>query len=271
MIRRLALAIAVAVAAAVAITGPAAAAGAEAGCSLASTGGTVVRSVDGRTYRLNVPGGLSGSMPLVLSLHGGGQPASLHEAESGWNGYAAANHFIVAYPQATNNLWNFGAGSPDVTWLRHVVADISATYCVDAHRVHAEGYSNGGSMTNRLGCDAADLFASFSSYAGSSATITGTGCTPSRAISSAQMDSVLDPIQPFQLQARFEWVNRNACSAMSFEFSFLAEVWHHRPCAGGTEVLWVDYYAGSHNWPIGPAAADIRNRIWGLFRANPLP
>jgi polyhydroxybutyrate depolymerase len=240
-------------------------------CSVASTGRTVTRTVNGRPYLLNVPAGLTGPSPLLLSLHGGGEPTTFHEAETGWDAFAASNHFIVAYPEAVRSIWNFAQGSPDVTYLRDVVADISGTWCVDPSHVHAEGYSNGGSMTNRLACDANDLFASVSSYAGSSATITGSPCTPARPVSIAEMDSYLDPIQPFEEQARFEWVRHDSCTAMAFEFSVLAEVWHHRPCAAGTEVLFVDYYAGSHNWPIGPANSDIRDRIWALFKANPRP
>ncbi len=249
----------------------AAASGADTACSMDPTDGTVTRMVGARPYRLRVPPGLTGPSPLLLSLHGGGEPSAFHETETGWNGFAATQHFIVAYPEGINMLWDFGQGSPDVTYLRNVVSDIESSWCVDRRHVHAEGYSNGGSMANRLGCDSSDVFASFASYAGSDATVTGAPCAPSRPVANAQMDSALDPAQPFELQARSVWVNRNGCTNMQFEFSALAEVWHHRPCSAGTEVLWLDYYAGSHNWPIGPANADIRNRIWGLFVAQPLP
>ncbi len=216
----------------------AAASGADTACSMDPTDGTMTRMVGARPYRLRVPPGLTGPSPLLLSLHGGGEPAAFHETETGWNGFAATQHFIVAYPEGINLLWDFGQESPDVTYLRNVVSDIESSWCVDRRHVHAEGYSNGGSMANRLGCDSSDVFASFASYAGSDATVTGAPC---------------------------------ARTNMQFEFSALAEVWHHRPCSAGTEVLWLDYYAGSHNWPIGPANADIRNRIWGLFVAQPLP
>lgn len=121
------------------------------GCSSQATDRTVTRQLGDRTYLLHVPEGLGGGpVPVLLSLHGMGQGAAPHEQETGWSGYAADHHFIVAYPEGVERRWDFGAGSTDVDFLRAVVDDIAATWCVDRHRVHAEGYSNGAMMVERL-------------------------------------------------------------------------------------------------------------------------
>lgn len=59
------------------------------------------------------------SAPLLIGLHGTGDTAAGMEAETGWSGYAAAHHFIVAYPQgiALARTWHFEQGSIDVAFL----------------------------------------------------------------------------------------------------------------------------------------------------------
>ena len=78
------------------------------GCTLASTGGTIKRQVNGRDYWVNVPDGLPGpSAPLLLGLHGFLQTPVTeagiagHEQTTGWSDIAATEKFIVAYPSAS--------------------------------------------------------------------------------------------------------------------------------------------------------------------------
>src|SRR5688572_17384643 len=79
---------------------PAAAAAAEPGCTMDPTAGTVTQNLGERTYRVNVPSGLSGEhVPLLLSLHGFGSSAGQVEQYTGWTPFAKARGFIVAYPQ----------------------------------------------------------------------------------------------------------------------------------------------------------------------------
>jgi polyhydroxybutyrate depolymerase len=242
------------------------------GCGLDATGGTLERSVGDRVYDLHVPQGLSGpSVPLVLSLHGYGEPRPQHERETGWPAFAAGHGFIVAFPQGVARRWDFAAGSADVAWLREVVADVSATWCVDPSRVYAEGYSNGAMMVERLACDAADVFAAVAAYAGASPSAMGGGaCEPSRPIAVGIFQSLLDPISsyPVGVANRDEWVSRNACPSGAAEEGVIAEAIRYAPCQSGVEVVWRVYAAQSHNWPTGPDGADIATRIWQLFDRN---
>lgn len=245
-----------------------------AACTLEPSGGTVERGLGDRVYDLHVPAGLSGpSVPLVLSLHGYGEPRPQHERETGWPAFAAGHGFIVAFPQGVERRWDFAAGSPDVAWLKEVVADVSATWCVDPARVYAEGYSNGAMMVERLACDAAGTFAAVAAYAGASPSALGGGpCEPSRPIAVGVFQSLLDPISsyPVGVSNRDEWVARNACPAGTTEAGVLVEAARYAPCRAGVEVVWRVYGAQSHNWPTGPDAADIVTRMWGLFERNPL-
>lgn len=111
-----------------------------ASCSLDPTGGTVNRSLAGRSYLLRIPAGLEGpEAPLLVSLHPLFYSASQQESSTGWSGYADTHGFIVAYPQGLLNSWNFPQNSYDVAFLRSVVDDIKASYCVDDDRVFSDG------------------------------------------------------------------------------------------------------------------------------------
>ena len=119
-----------------------------------------------RTYRVHVPPSYDGSVPvpLVLDIHGLGSNAEQQEAISGMRAESDAHGFLVVYPQGVNDTWNAGtccgnATIDDVGFLRALVASIATEANIDGRRVYATGLSNGGAMTQRLACDAADVFA----------------------------------------------------------------------------------------------------------------
>ncbi len=140
--------------------------------------------VDGRerSYRLHIPPGLVPSAPsaLVVGLHGGGGNGANLQAKVGLDAIADREGFLVAYPDGSGRLddylltWNAGnccgyaldEQVDDTAFLRAMVADIARTYSIDPRRVYATGMSNGGMMSYRLACEAADLFAAVAPVAG---------------------------------------------------------------------------------------------------------
>jgi polyhydroxybutyrate depolymerase len=159
-----------------------------------------------RTYRLFVPAGLAGKAPLVIALHGGLGSGKQFESNSGLNGLATANGFLVAYPDGVGRsadgtggvrTWNAGTCCgpaaarkvDDVAFLRAVVRDISATRMVDRSRVYAVGHSNGGMMALRLACAASGVFAA---VAVQSASLATPGCSPRRPVSLLQIHGSAD-------------------------------------------------------------------------------
>ncbi len=275
---------AVVAAVAAAVVAPAAfgaspAAAAEPGCTFTPTGGTITRTLGDRTYLVNVPAGLTGThVPLLLSLHGFGSSGSQDESFTGWTPFAAAKKFIVAYPQGRpseySGAWDpYTANSADVSYLRQVVADISATWCVDPQRVHADGWSNGAVMSQRLACAAADTFASVTSYGGGTPTLAGfaTGCSPSRPISVGLFAGQFDFTYAGLGQNTTEWRAVDGCGATPVSTSDSYGSTKTYSCAAGTKVVSRVVSFTSHNWPFGAQAEDQRNRMWAFFQANPRP
>jgi polyhydroxybutyrate depolymerase len=255
-----------------------AAAGAASDCSLTPTGGTITRTLDGRTYNLHVPQGLSGArVPLLLVLHGFGSTASQVEQYSGWSGFAQDRGFIVAYPQARpyeySGAWDpYSPSSADVTFARDVVADIAAQWCVDPARVHIDGWSNGAVMSQRVACDAADVFASASSYAGGTPTLSGFGtpCRPTRPISVMLLAGQWDPVWFGLAQNTSEWRAVNGCSSTATRSTDQYGSTDTYACQSGTSVVTRTVNNTGHEWPSGAVGADQRARMWAFFTANPM-
>jgi len=125
--------------------------------------------VRNRTFLVHVPPSYTGlsTVPLVLDLHGLGSNSSQQAGLSGFREKSNQVGFIVAWPQGVRNSWNaFGCcgtadffNIDDPAFLRAVVARISQLGRIDSKRVYITGLSNGGFMTHRMACVAADIFA----------------------------------------------------------------------------------------------------------------
>ncbi|MCK6576693.1 MAG: dienelactone hydrolase family protein [Anaerolineae bacterium] len=110
--------------------------------------------------------------PAVVALHGRPGSASGMAAITDLNRVADAEGFIAVYPDGLNNEWNsigdlIGATEQypqdDVTFLKRLMDDLSVDLNLDRSRLYVTGFSNGGFMTMRLACSAADTFAAFAS------------------------------------------------------------------------------------------------------------
>jgi len=245
-----------------------------ASCGLSAFDGT--RTVAGRSYVLHVPAGLTGTqVPLLVTLHGFSNDGEMHAQQTGWRPYADGHNFIVAFPNGNYRSWNFSQyGTADITFLRNVVADISGTWCVDPHRVHISGHSNGAFMAQRVACDAPDLFASATEYAGGPPDAFNYPCNPSRGIAVALFHGDADFVVPeaWGAQARDGWVSRLTCNpAPSSEATADGQLLRYTGCRDGVEVLWRTYPNQSHLWPTGARQQDILDRMWAFFNAHPLP
>jgi polyhydroxybutyrate depolymerase len=248
------------------------------GCGLTSTNGTVTRTLGARLYELHVPQGLTGSqVALLLSLHGAGSNGYQDELSTGWSGYADRHNFIAAYPDAAgpeSGVWDpYTANSPDVAFLRQVVSDISSHWCIDPRRIYVDGWSNGAVMSQRAACDAADLFASATSYGGGDPTTSGTAapCKPSRPISVGLIVGQYDFTYAGLAMDTSLWQGVDHCSSTPTQSTDQYGSSSTYGCASSTQ-LWTRVVTNtSHNWPFGAQGDDQRNRMWAFFGANPHP
>jgi polyhydroxybutyrate depolymerase len=248
-----------------------------------------------RTALLHIPPGYDDGVatPLVVNFHGLSSNAGQQVLFSGMNATADAEGFIVAYPEGVMNSWNAGEccgvaqeqGIDDVGFVRALVEAIEAEACVDPARIFATGMSNGGFMTNRLACEASDLFAAFAPVSAALVTIP---CAPARAIPTMIFNGTQDALVPydgglfFGAQETFAfWVEASGCEGAPVttydEGAATCETFDS--CDEGAAVTLCTIEPMGHCWPgndfcpFPPANSDIaaNDAMWAFFAAHPLP
>jgi len=150
--------------------------------------------------------------PAILSLHGGGGSANIQAATSQLVKLAQAQNVFVAFLEGTGAIATFNAGAccgqaatngvDDVLYVRRVLDHLATQRDVDASRVYATGFSNGGMMSHRLACALADRFAGIAAVGGASGQFDGVGnsyyaCTPARPIPVLHVHATNDRNYPY--------------------------------------------------------------------------
>jgi poly(3-hydroxybutyrate) depolymerase len=128
-----------------------------------------VRSGD-HTYpcAVHLPSGMSrqeaAGLPLVLSLHGRGEPAWLFAEKNGWEALADETRaFMVALPDSPENRWTFDR---DEHVLELLLERLVADFAADATRVYVTGFSNGAVFACQQASTRPHLFAAASPWNG---------------------------------------------------------------------------------------------------------
>jgi polyhydroxybutyrate depolymerase len=235
-----------------------------------------------RTYLLHVPSsiGPNADAPLLLVFHGHDDTAEGAEAATGFDQLADGNHFIVAYPQGYEDSWNDGrgttaaelAGVNDVAFVRALVHQLERTEPIDPQRIYATGFSNGGMLTERLGCQLAPMFAAIAAVAGPIAAPIAASCRPARPLSIFEIQGTTDQVVPYaggsvqsdvggevlslQQTAGF-WTQRDGCVGPPVKAAFGPApndgsgvvVATYTDCAAGTVVRIAGVVGGAHEWP----------------------
>jgi polyhydroxybutyrate depolymerase len=119
------------------------------------------------TYRAATPAGWDGKtpLPLLLYLHGYDQSSQDVMGDAALVDAVTGSGALLVAPDGLDRTWSH-VGSPsqardDLAFLRAVVADARTHWPIDATRIVAAGFSQGGSMVWDLACHAAEGFAAF--------------------------------------------------------------------------------------------------------------
>lgn len=263
----------------------------------AARGELITLTVDGvkRSYVLYVPAALGGVSaephPLVVDLHGLGSDPDTHNAASRMRQLADVAGFAVAQPSARGGIptWN---GQPDqvgsaadVTFVRAMVDDISTRHSIDPAAVFASGFSNGAGMANRLGCDAADVFAAIGTVSGQYPLVDS--CDPSQAVAVIAFHGTDDRVVPIEGVRRVlpdvtawvaGWADRNGCAPVPLREQVAPDVLRDQwtGCDQTADVVFYTVEEGPHAWPGAPIGGffsatqsiDATDIIWQFFASH---
>lgn len=249
-----------------------------------------------REYIKYVPPSYDGStsVPVVFCLHGLGDNMNNFKG-IGMNLVADTANFIVITPQAivdplaSASAWNSGAsylgytlnGSvDDIGFFGAILDTLIANYNIDETKVFSCGFSMGGFMTNRLGCEMNDRIAAIASVAG---TIGGAlNCTPGRAVPACHFHGTADSTVYYEGNLYGNdaedlvtfWATNNNCggtptvTALPDIAADGYTITHslYSSCTNGAEVELFRVDSADHEWLYTPVN-DIfyTNEIWKFF------
>ena len=260
-----------------------------------------------RTYHVHLPPAASAGkpLPLVLALHGRLGDGAGQAKLSGFNAVADQEGFIVVYPDGYQRSWADGrgttpadnAGVDDVAFLGAALDAVMAKERVDATRVYVTGMSNGGFMTERLGCDLARRFAAIAVVAANFDQPLAARCAPSHPLPVLLIHGSDDPLVPeagglmdgepvlSTADTVARWATLAGCGATPSGAQLPTLVNDgtsvarstYSGCQGGAQVVFYNVSGGGHTWPGGyqylPASLigktsrnlDASATIWRFF------
>ena len=174
----------------------------------------------------------------------------------------------------------------DVGFVRALHAELHAHLNVDDTRVYATGMSNGGYMSFRLGCEAADIFAAIAPVAGGvgikevSAFGTNqnpdfTKCAPSEPVAVLAVHGEADPIVPYAIMkpSLEQFARANGCQTTTQPATQPASAGQstcitYAGCKDGVEVTGCSVKSGGHCWFGDPSCGTGAPGIGNAFVGN---
>lgn len=216
--------------------------GAAGQCQNMKTAGThtiqITSSGKTRSFDLFVPKSLASNDPraAVFVWHGfSGSPSKMQTITKASMQGELYKWFVV-YPKGTGLIKGFngagccpGVSADDVQFARDIVEWLKMEMCLDTSRVFSTGFSNGGFMSNRLGCEAADVFKAIAPHSGTMGkTFT---CNPSKGVPVMMFHGDADPTVPFFGNGQWfsfaevatKWATLNECKEGTARDGFTSE------------------------------------------------
>lgn len=275
-----------------------------------------------RHYLVHLPAAYTDkrAWPVVIMFHGGGGTGRAAMRDTGWAEKAEKEGFIAVFPDGTtpdptlnasfrNNpqTWNDGSSRgigaavrkvDDLTFVRRMLDDLATRYAIDKRRIFATGFSNGASMTFRLGREMPHAFAALAPVAGTDWLTT---LKPVAEVPLLYITGTADPLCPFNGgEIHFglrrygvkpptpamirHLAQQQSCVLDAHTLRDEGDVKgiRYAPCRGRGEVQFYVVEGLGHHWPggksllpknwVGPASDKLNatELIWTFFSKHAL-
>ena len=279
-----------------------------------------------RHYTVHIPSSYDGktSVPVVIMLHGGGGTGKTAAIQTGWGAKANEARFLAVFPDAMSRyptqpsnfrrnpqLWSDGSNRfypgqkapDDVGFLNALFDDLLAKFTVDQRQIFVTGFSNGASMSFRIGAELSKRIAAIAPVAGASwlesftlerpvpmVYITGTADTLNPIeggvpkLATGGSDKVRAKPKPPVRDSILKWTKAIGCPAAPRDTSetngVRTEI--YGPGRDGAEAVYITVEGLGHTWAGGKSllpefmvgkrsdkmkATDV---IWEFFKKHPI-
>jgi poly(3-hydroxybutyrate) depolymerase len=243
-----------------------------AGCGKANPPASGAHDVDvsgtSRAYVITLPTNYDAKTPyrLVLAFHGSGGTAAKIAGNGapgyfGLEGTSKGDAIFVALQglETTGGTGWANTNGDDVAFVKALIAQLSASYCVDSKRIFSVGFSYGAIFTDTLGCQMGDVLRAIAPMSGAGPRVpTGGKCAGQTAawLSHGNADMNV-PLTDGQASRNF-WRDANHCENMTTPVTPSPCV-TYQGCDAGFPVTWCQF-DGTHLVP--SFAAD---GVWAFF------
>ncbi len=296
-----------------------------------------------RTFQIHLPAGYTSkkTYSVVLALHGAGSDASQMAHLTHFDVTADKYGFIVVYPNARDHYWTVpqnenarplpgiggrrrgldfpddresggglrvgGVPVHDILYFDELLDQVESKYSVDPSRIYATGFSDGGFMDFRLGCEMAGRIAAIATVAATMPQSLSETCRDWawRPVPVLMINGTSDPIVSYSGRLGFStgyfllsakdtlkmWAKTNECKGNPVRSTLAphssggleTRVDTYGECKDESEVILYSVMKGGHTWPggeqympverVGKTNADFSANeiIWKFFAAHPMP
>ncbi len=256
-------------------------------------------TIDGveRHYIIHIPPSYdkSAAVPLVIMLHGAGHTALGALDSTGWTKVADEECFLVVFPDATRadpllppsflrnpQVWNDGSGRAhtgshnidDTGFIRKLIDTLESKYVIDSSKIFIAGFSNGASMSYRLGVELSDKIAAIAPVSGHLWMKPQPLLHPVSLIAIAGVDDPINPLyggevetpwwgkeyKPSISDAVTRWAEMLTCGcepSIQYYHSGIRKI-SYEECKDNAKVLFYIVDGLGHHWPGGKPLLNER-------------
>jgi polyhydroxybutyrate depolymerase len=264
----------------------------------AQVSGSISFGGQNRSFVLYYPSSAAAgsSLPVVFVLHGFTQTAENIRGITGFNNIAETGPFIAVYAQGIGNAWNTnnpfpgGSTADDAGFIAALADTVVSRYNANPSRIYSCGFSAGGFMSHKLGCERSDKFAAIAAVSGAMTTDARNLCNPQRPVPVLQIHGTADAVVSYGGaftnisvdDLMTVWTGKNQCPATPVvnplpdiqQEGSTVEQRIYAPCDAGSEVQLLRVINGGHSWPSGSGLNGVGNTnrdinasqlIWDFF------
>lgn len=255
-----------------AAAGPRPSDGCRSGTLPALVGDARTIAVDGleRHFLIDAPSGPGDvALPLVLVFHGFRHSAAGLRSGLDFAARAGAGALVAVHADGRDDVelldrvgrgWDIAPGDTrDTAFVRAILDTLERERCIDRRRIYATGFSNGGFLSNLLGCQLGDRLAAIAPVAGARPL---DACAPPVPMPVLFFHGSGDRVVPLRLTvgAAAWWRRANRCGEGEDSRDGC------RAASGCAADVVVCEGAQGHTWPEGASAT-----IWRFFEEHPRP